>query len=145
MNQSLASSPTAIAERFLRALSRLDLDAMFEEIAPDVTCTFPTAPERGPREIRGRDTNRAFFSALRPIWVTFSLTRIDVHPLADDSARIVAEFASDGSLVDGSPYQNTYLALGRVRNGKIQEWQEFSDPAPLLRGLAALQAATPAG
>lgn len=66
-----------------------------------------------------------------------------MHALADDPERIVAEFASDASLVDGSPYRNTYVALATVRDGKIQHWTEFSDPAPIERGFAALQAATP--
>jgi ketosteroid isomerase-like protein len=136
-------SPTAVVERFLHAMSRRDVDAMFAELAPDVLCAFPTAPG-GPQEIRGRDTNRAFYSAIRPMWPTFSLTQIAVHALADDPERVVAEFASDGSLVDGSPYENRYLALGTVRDGQIWRWTEFSDPAPLQRGLAVLQATTPA-
>jgi ketosteroid isomerase-like protein len=136
-------SPSAVIERFLHAMSRRDVDAMFAELAPDVVCAFPTAPG-GPQEIRGQDTNRSFYSAIRPMWSTFSLTHLAVHALADDPERVVAEFASEGSLVDGSPYQNRYLALGTVRDGLIQHWTEFSDPAPLQRGLAALHAATPA-
>jgi ketosteroid isomerase-like protein len=135
-------SPTAVVERFLHAMSRRDVEAMFAELAQDVICAFPTAPG-GPQEIRGRDTNRAFYTTSRPMWSTFSLTQIAVHVLADDPERVVAEFASDGSLVDGSPYQNRYLALGTVRDGMIERWTEFSDPAPLQRGLAALQVIMP--
>jgi ketosteroid isomerase-like protein len=142
MTPSQHRTPTAVVERFLRAMSRRDVDAMFAELAPDVVCAFPTAPG-GPQEIRGLDTNRAFYTAIRPVWSSFALTRIVVHALADDPERIVAEFASDGTLVDGSPYRNSYLALGTVRDGLIQHWTEFSDPAPLQRGLGALQAATP--
>jgi ketosteroid isomerase-like protein len=93
----------------------------------------------------GWDSNRAFFSTvIRPMWHAFALTCITVHALRDDPERIVAEYASDASLVDGSPYRNTYLALGTVRDGRIQHWTEFSDPAPLQQGLAALHEATPA-
>jgi hypothetical protein len=41
-------SPTAVVDRFLRAMSRRDVDAMFDELAPDIVCAFPTAPG-GPR------------------------------------------------------------------------------------------------
>lgn len=133
-------SPQAVVERFLRAMSRLDIDAQFAELADDVVCAFPTAPG-GPQEIRGRDTNRAFYTTtIRPLLPTFSLTRIAVHPLSDDPERVVAEFDSEGSLVDGSPYRNTYLALVAVRDGRITSYQEFSDPGPIERGIAALQA-----
>jgi ketosteroid isomerase-like protein len=98
-------SSTAVVECFLHAMSRRD-----------VVCAFPTAPG-GPQEIRGRDTIRAFYTTLRPMWSTFSLTQIAAHALADDPERVVAKFASEGSLVDGSPYQNRYLALGTVRDG----------------------------
>jgi ketosteroid isomerase-like protein len=78
-----------------------------------------------------------------PEWSTFALTRVAVLALADDPERIVAEFASDGTLVGGSPYRNRYLALGMVRDGLIQHWTEFSDPAALQRGFAGLHADTP--
>jgi len=124
-------------------MSRLDIDAMFAELADDVACCFPTAPEGGPREIRGRDTNRGFFSGvIRPMLATYAVTRMNVHLLGDDAEQIVADYASEGSLIDGSPYHNTYLALGMVRGGKIERWTEFCDPAPILRGIAALQAGT---
>ena len=37
-----------------------------------------------------------------------------MHPLADDPDRVVAYYASTGSLMDGSPYENTYLSLVTV-------------------------------
>jgi len=69
---------------------------------------------------------------------------MELHAFADDPTRVVGEYASDGSLVDGSPYQNRYLALGAVHDGLIQRWIEYSDPAPIERALAAVQAAPPA-
>ncbi len=144
MTSSQDSTPIAVVERFLRAMSRLDVDGMFAELAPDVRCAFPIAPG-GPQEIRGRDTNRTFYSTvIRPMTPTFSITRMELHALADAPERIVVEYASDGSMVDGSPYQNRYVALGIVRDGLIQEWTEYSDPTPIERAFAAVQAALPA-
>ena len=144
MNPSKDQTPLAVVERFLQAMSRRDVDGMFAEQAPDVVCVFPTAPG-GPQEIRGWDTNRAFYATvIRPMTPTFSITRMELHAFADDPTRVVGEYASDGSLVDGSPYQNRYLALGAVRDGLIQRWTEYSDPAPIERALAAVQAAPPA-
>ncbi len=144
MTPSKDQTPLAVVERFLHAMSRLDVDGMFAGQAPDVVCAFPTAPG-GPQEIRGWDTNRTFYATvIRPMTPTFSITRMELHALADDPARIVVEYASDGSLVDGSPYQNRYLALGTVRDGLIRHWTEYADPAPIARALAAVQAAPPA-
>jgi ketosteroid isomerase-like protein len=135
-------TPTAVVERFLRAMWR-DVDAQFAELAPDVVCTFPTAPG-GPQEIRGWETNRAFYATvIRPMTPTFTITRMEVHAFADDPTQVVVEYASEGTIVDGHPYQNRYLALGTVRDGLIQHWTEYSDPAPIERAFAAVQAAPP--
>lgn len=110
------------------------------ELAPDVVCEFPTAPGAGPRSATGIDANRTLYGTLRPMWATFTLTRTAVHPVGDDPHRVLAEFVSDGTLLDGTAYRNTYLAVGTIHNGKITHWQEFSDPAPLDRGVKVLQA-----
>jgi ketosteroid isomerase-like protein len=135
-------TPSAVVERFLNAISALDVDSMFDEIAPDAVWSFPSGPRGAPREVRGKDTNRAFFESMRPMWTAFDLTFCEVHALVDDPERVVAHYASRGSLIDGSRYVNSYLSMVRVRAGKIVEWIEFCDPEPLERGAAALQAAS---
>jgi ketosteroid isomerase-like protein len=144
MTPSQDTSPRAVVERFLTANGSLDVDAMFQEIGPDAVWSFPAGPPGAPREIRGKDINRAFFESIRPMWGTFDLTFVEVHPLADDPDRVVAFYASTGSLIDGSPYSNTYLSLVTVHGGEIVQWIEFSDPEPLKRGAAVLQAANAA-
>ena len=131
-------TPEAVVERFLAATDALDVDGMFAEIAPDATWAFPTAPAGAPAEVVGKTNNRAFFEALRPVWTAFRLTRHEVRQLAGDPERVIAHYASEGTLIDGSPYANTYLCLVRVRDGQIVHWTEFSDPAPLARAVAAL-------
>jgi ketosteroid isomerase-like protein len=132
------SSPIAVVGRFLQAMSDRDVDAMFAENAPDLVASFPTAPG-GPQVVRGWDTNRSFYATyIRPMCPTFSITHRELHALADDPNRIVVEYASDGCMVDGTPYQNRYLSLATVRDGKIAEWTEYSDPAPIEQAMAAL-------
>ena len=135
------NTPCAVVERFLAANRRLDVDAMFEEIGSEARWLFPAAPPGAPREVSGKETNRAFFESLRPMWRAFDLTFVEVHPLADEESRVVAHYASAGTLIDGSPYSNTYLSLVTVEGGKIVEWIEFCDAAPLERGVGVLQAA----
>ncbi len=134
-------SPCAVVERFLAANSALDVDGMFEEIGADVRWLFPAAPAGAPREVAGKETNRAFFESIRPMWRAFELTFTDVHALAGDDRRVVAHYASAGTLVDGSPYANSYLSLVTVDGGKIVEWIEFCDAEPLVRGVGVLRAA----
>jgi len=130
--------PRAVVERFLAANAVLDVDGMFEEIGEDAVWSFPAAPPGAPREVKGKAANRSFFESLLPMWTSFSLPRRQVHALADDPERVVAHYASSGSLIDGSPYSNTYLSLVTVRGGKIVHWIELCDAEPLTRGVATL-------
>jgi ketosteroid isomerase-like protein len=72
------------------------------------------------------------------MWRDFDFTFVDVRPLAGDDRRVVAYYASTGTLIDESPYANTYLSLVTVEEGKIVEWIEFCDPAPLEHGVGVL-------
>ena len=133
-----SESSRAVVERFLAANDALDVDGMFEEIGDDAVWSFPAAPAGAPREMAGKQNNRAFFESLLPMWKTFRLPHRDVHALDDDPDRVVAHYASVASLIDGSEYRNTYLSLVTVRDGKIVHWIEFCDPGPLERGVATL-------
>jgi ketosteroid isomerase-like protein/quinol monooxygenase YgiN len=136
-----AADPRAVVERFLEANHVLDVDGMFREIGEDAVWSFPAAPPGAPREVEGKATNRAFFESLLPMWTSFSLPRREVHALEDDPERVVAYYASSGTLVDGSAYTNTYLSLVTVRGGKIVHWIEFCDAEPLARGVGILMQA----
>jgi uncharacterized protein len=134
-----SNNPRAVVERFLAANDALDIDGMFEEIAEEAVWSFPTAPPGAPREVTGKATNRSFFESLRPMWTSFRLVHREVHALVDDRDRVLAYYTSAGSLIDGSPYANSYLSLVTVKGGKIVHWIEFCDPGPLSRGVTTLK------
>jgi ketosteroid isomerase-like protein len=52
---------------------------------------------------------------------------------------VVAHYTSHGTLLDGSPYDNSYLSLVTVRCGRIVRWIEFCDPAPLVQGIRTMK------
>ncbi len=133
-------TPQAVVERFLTANDALDVDGMFAEIAPDAMWAFPTAPTGAPAEVTGKTNNRAFIEAPRPESTAIRNTHRHERPRARHHDRVIAHYASEGTLIDGSPYANTYLCLVRVRNGKIVHWTEFCDPAPLAQAVAPLGA-----
>jgi uncharacterized protein len=129
-----------VAERFLGALSRLDAQGMFAECSADLLSEFPACPAGAPRRFTTRQSVQEFFSAgIVPIWTEYTIERVAVHALADDPNTVVADYASTGTLQDGSPYQNSYLSLFTVRDGEIVRWLEYFDPAPLAHGVAVLQ------
>jgi ketosteroid isomerase-like protein len=140
MTRSDDTMAIAVAGRFLAAMSRLDAQGMFAECSAEVLSEFPACPAGAPRKFTSRQAVQGFFSAaILPIWSEYTMERVAVHALADDPQTVVADYASTGSLRDGSPYQNSYLSLFTVQDGKIVRWLEYFDPAPLAHGVAVLQ------
>jgi uncharacterized protein len=53
---------------------------------------------------------------------------ITIHSLTAEEDRVVAEFTSDGVLVNGDVYHNDYLFLFRVRDGRVAYVGEYFNP-----------------
>lgn len=140
----MSDQTTAVVQRFLDALGALDTDGMLAQAADDIVVRMPAAPPGFPKEITGKAAFAEFLSGVPLVWRSFSLTRCAIHPLADDAERAVVEYASDSVNSDGSPYINTYLSIATVRDGKMINFQEFFDPAPVAHSVAVLQAAATA-
>ena len=66
---------------------------------------------------------------------------ITIHSLTAEEDRVVAEFASDGVLVNGDVYHNEYLFLFRVRDGRIAYVGEYFDPDIVRAKIAPAMAA----
>lgn len=123
----------ALVQEVYRRYGQGDLDFVFSMLADDVRwCssgspdTIPTAAER-----RGRDGVRKYFEALRADWTVerhdpqafFSHDdRVAVH------THVVARHNRTGQRLEFDK-----VDLVTVRNGRIQEFQEIFDSAPLER------------
>jgi hypothetical protein len=67
--------------------------------------------------------------------------KITIHSLTAEEDRVVAEFTSEGTLVNGDLYHNEYLFLFRVRDGRIAYVGEYFDPAVVREKIAPAMAA----
>ena len=66
---------------------------------------------------------------------------ITIHSLTSEEDRVVAEFTSDGILVNGDVYHNAYLFLFRVRDGRIAYVGEYFNPDIVRKKIAPAMAA----
>ena len=53
---------------------------------------------------------------------------LTIRSLTAEEDRVVAEFRSKGTLVSGEAYQNDYLFLFRIRDGRIAYVGEYFNP-----------------
>lgn len=131
----MSEDAVTVVRRYLDALTRLDTDALFAELADDVVLELPVAPEGLPRRVEGKQAFIEFFGPVAAgLWTEIQFPTMEVRAEADPEL-VVAEYTSKGTFANGKPYLNTYVNLCRVRNGKIVESKEFFDPIALVAGL----------
>jgi ketosteroid isomerase-like protein len=64
-----------------------------------------------------------------------------IHSLTAEEDRVVAEFRSKGTLLNGDAYQNDYLFLFRIRDGRIAYVGEYFNPDIVREKIAPAMAA----
>ncbi|HEU4428515.1 MAG TPA: nuclear transport factor 2 family protein [Myxococcota bacterium] len=120
---SLEATNTALARRFLDAVSRADIDAIVAAYAPSGTCW--TA---GSMPISGTYGVAQVSDAARGVLTVFPEgLRFTIHALTAQGERVAIEAESYGRHVSGKIYNNKYHFLMRARGGKIVEWREYMD------------------
>jgi ketosteroid isomerase-like protein len=66
---------------------------------------------------------------------------LTIHSLTAEEDRVVAEFRSQGTLLNGDAYQNDYLFLFRIRDGRIAYVGEYFNPDVVREKIAPAMAA----
>jgi uncharacterized protein len=100
--------------------------------AADGVLRFPFAPPGMPRELRGSDAIRDFYGATNGRGM-LEMEGVDLLVReTDDPEVIVTEIEHHGhsKALDG-PYRFRALAVVRVREGKIVEYDDYMDPIAL--------------
>jgi ketosteroid isomerase-like protein len=64
-----------------------------------------------------------------------------IHSLTAEDDRVVAEFRSEGTLLNGDAYRNDYLFLFRIRDGRIAYVGEYFNPDVVREKIAPAVAA----
>jgi ketosteroid isomerase-like protein len=120
-----------IVREFLSALSRGELSD--DMLTPDFSgWTVMSGPV-------DRATYQGAFKVFSSIFAEGPVPTI--HSLTAEEDRVVAEFRSKGILRNGEPYQNDYLFLFRIRDGRIAYVGEYFNPDVVRAKIAPAMAA----
>ena len=116
----------SVARQFFERFDANDLDGVMALFADDATFQVPGKPE----EMRSaglydRTRLRGLFDRM-----TSRLRgglRMSAHTLISEGDIVVAEASSRGELTNGRVYDQRYLTLFRILDGKIREVREYND------------------
>jgi len=111
-------------------------DQNAEIYAVDVTVEFPYAPEGHTRELNGVEPVLAFFSRISSFALGFSLSE---PTLLSSGDTFVAEYHGSATFKStGLPYEQDYVLVGTVQDGKIVKLREHYDGLRVLRALGEI-------
>jgi uncharacterized protein len=112
----------------LGAFEVLDFDRIGAMVAEDAVFEFPYG---GHAPVEGRGAIVDFLTSRMASFVSeMKFTLKGIYP-AEDPELVFAEYASVGTLTAGGTYGNVYIAMLRLRDGRIRHFKEFYNPAAI--------------
>ncbi|WP_245451341.1 MULTISPECIES: nuclear transport factor 2 family protein [Georhizobium] len=126
----------ALGERLAPADSLLD---MFTD---DVLFEFPYAPDGLPGRLEGTPALAAHLEKLGPL-LTFGPMHLgNVHAVGET---VIFEFSCTGQGVKtGAPYDQVYISVVTLREGRIARYRDYWNPLIVLTALGGTEAAAAA-
>jgi ketosteroid isomerase-like protein len=119
----------ALAERVVKTCGNLRAKDVRDDFAEDAVLALPYAHGGTPREVVGRDAIIDYIGLLGdhfPQGIFFGHT---FDTMADDPNEVIARYSANTQLLsNGEPYENTYVTLIEVRDGKVVRYTEYFDP-----------------
>lgn len=102
----------------------------------DLIVEFPYAPEGHTRRLDGPEAALGFLSRISSFTTGMRVSRPTVLSQGD---AFVAEYHGSGTFTDtGLPYEQDYVLVGTVRDGKLAHLREHYDPLRVLRAMGEI-------
>ncbi|PQP85589.1 nuclear transport factor 2 family protein [Paenibacillus sp. AR247] len=112
------------ADRYIRK----DYAAFINLFAEDIVFEFPYAQEPNPKRLKGKAALKEYLEKLGKVLEITSFTSPVIH-VAAGSPVFFAQFGASGkNLVTGRPYEQSYISVVEVLNGKIVHYQDYWNP-----------------
>lgn len=135
----MAVSSREIVERVLRAGRELDVEAMVGLMAPEGYIEWPFRPAGVPGRLQGRSEIRSHLTQTADTLITFDEYRNVVMHETTDPEVVIVEYEAYGTVVTtGAPFEQTVIAVFRVRDGQILSYRDYINPLPLAEALAGV-------
>ncbi|MBY5986833.1 nuclear transport factor 2 family protein [Roseovarius atlanticus] len=108
----------------------------------DILFEFPYTPEGLPRRLEGISALEDHLARLGPMLELGEFTLHAVHPANET---VVLEFSCTGAGVEtGLPYNQDYISVVTLREGRIARYRDYWNPLVVLRTLGGAEAAAKA-
>ncbi|SLN73586.1 nuclear transport factor 2 family protein [Ruegeria meonggei] len=103
----------------------------------DIVFEFPFKPEGSVRELRGRAAMEAYLPKVGALITFESMSPAITHP-SKDGETFVLEFSCKGKGEAGR-YDQNYISVVQVRNGRIVQYRDYWNPLVLLNAVGGVE------
>ena len=110
--------------------------------AENIVFQFPYAPVGSVTEVRGK-TNLAAYLAKVGALIAFNTMESPVTHASTDGKTFILEFSCKGhGTKTGTGYDQNYISVIRVSDGKIVQYRDYWNPLVLLKAVGGIDALT---
>jgi ketosteroid isomerase-like protein len=122
----------AVIEEFLDALEAMSVERFLNVWHADGVQIMPLSPDGFPARLEGKEAIRRQYWHL-PTYYKFIRFPDRVYYFTNDPKRVWVEFRGEIQIMaTGKSYNNNFVSLFTLRDGRIIEYKEYSSPFTLL-------------
>jgi ketosteroid isomerase-like protein len=117
-----------LIQLFADSYIRKDYAAFLDLFADDIVFEFPYAQEPNPKRLNGKAELQQYLEELGKVLEITSFTKPLIH-VAADAPVFFAQFEANGkALVTGGSYEQSYISVVEVKDGRIVRYQDYWNP-----------------
>lgn len=117
-------------------------DSLLDMFTDDVIFEFPYAPDGLPKRLEGSVALAAHLGRLGPL---LSFGTMELGKIYATGETVIVEFSCKGEGVStGAPYDQVYISVVTLRDGRIAHYRDYWNPLVVLTALGGTAAATAA-
>ena len=113
-------------EQFFTALEKLNIQSFMKVWSDNGRQIMPLAPNGFPRELNGKEAIFNQYKGLPDNFTSMSFPR--KISATGDANKVIVQYQGIIPLKAGGEYNNNYVGIFEIKNGKIENFTEYFDP-----------------
>lgn len=124
-----------IMDTFTSSLLENDFESFISLYDENVVFEFPFAPQGSVRKLEGRQGLYDYISRLPEMVQLLRFSKPEIY-FSDATSTFIAEFTCEALVTGtGKPYNQTYISVIKLREGKIVHYKDYWNPLVLLESM----------
>ena len=137
------NEPESFPDMLRRVLGdrlRPNCDTFVDMFAQDGVLEYPFAPPGLNTPLKGQDAIIANFQRIRKLLRIDSVTNVSQIEVSDPNTVILEFYGRGEGVVTGEAYEQRYVSIIRLHDGRITHYKDYWNPIAVLRAVKGSEA-----